>query len=119
VINCKKILRACALIIASLIITLTNGCSKNDNTRDLGTIELPAIGAKYLDLGERKEGYIQASAVTNEDFQLSMTVTVRSFGGVVDKEQTKSALLTAHSGRECVVKLGDTAFKFIPVLKGE
>ena len=120
----KKLSRFAAAAVVSLLAVLASGCSRNTDTpalktKDLGTIELRAGWAKNLDLGERKECWLVASPATNYEFSVDITINVRSYVGIVDKEQTKSARVTAHTGRECVVQLGDTAFQFKPVLTAE
>jgi hypothetical protein len=112
------------LAVAALILLLAvfaSGCSKPEispaaNARDLGNIELHPGRARSLDAGEGNEFWFLASPATNDEFLLDVTLNVRSFVGIVDKEKSKSTHVTAHSGNNCLVMLGTNAFKFTPVL---
>jgi hypothetical protein len=115
----KSNFTAAALML--LLAAFASGCSKTEispaaNARDLGIIELQAGHAKSLDGGEGKEFWFLATPATNDEFQLDVTLNVRSFVGILDKEKSKATHVTAHSGNDCLVMLGTNAFKFTPVL---
>jgi hypothetical protein len=117
----REISNVPAAAVIWLLAFFASGCSKTEispaaNARDLGTIELRSGQAKSLDLGGRKECWFLASPATNDEFLLDVTINVRSYVGIVDNEQTRSAHVAAHSGSNCVVMLGTNAFQFTPVL---
>ena len=97
------------------------GCSKKPNQplTQLGEIQLSTGVPKHIDLGGHKECDFVVTAFTNDILQLELTVTTRSFSGVVDNAQTQKSRLKLHPGQKCTIGTGEMQLEFTPVLKGD
>jgi hypothetical protein len=85
----------------------------------LGEIQFSTGVPKHIDLGGHKECDFVVTSFTNDILQLDLTITTRSFSGVVDTGQTQKSHLKLHPGQKCVLGMGETKIEFTPTVKSE
>jgi Flp pilus assembly secretin CpaC len=118
---------------AVLVAVFAASCSKSEQTgqathfqkvsappanmpmKDLGEIEFTGPTQKRISLGDGKDCVITPTLLADGNIEMAVVVERKESDGKI--QQLAHSRLTARSGQQCAVSVGDTMFSLTPKLK--